>query len=174
MNEQELSNILETNKKSCFLYVIRCVLKLHPTEVSMDELCIFMEVINKTNYPCEGPHENNEHIRNKNEKEHNEPPKGYRISIPNIVFDYWLHVLSPEDFKVFICFFRNEFCEGNLWRAYVEQIEMFTGLDNGDTNIFLKSLHTNEIIIKVPNYTKNSKNDDKCFAVNINTLYKGI
>jgi len=93
--------------------------------------------------------------------------------IPNVIFDYWMAILSPSEFKVLLMICRKTFG----WHRESIQlsrtvISKLTNLNRDTVLIAIKSLITHGLVLKVERFTEHGDNDANFYEINISEIEK--
>lgn len=88
--------------------------------------------------------------------------------VPNVIFDYWMNVLSPAEFKVILYLCRKTFG----WHKTKDKISRGkiakdTGLTKEGVRKCLKSLEDYGLVIKTSNLTESGDNDCNTYEVRV-------
>lgn len=94
--------------------------------------------------------------------------------IPNIVFDYWMAVLSPAEFKVLLCICRKTFgWKKDYDRISLKQLEKMTGLSRKGITQNLDSLIAHGLVTKVKSKTTDGDDAPNQYEINVNCMGEG-
>src|SRR3990167_5290590 len=88
--------------------------------------------------------------------------------IPNVIFDHWMKVLTPAEFKVLMCICRKTF-GWNKSRDLISirQIEILTGLARSSVINGLKTLEEHGLVIKHKSKTEWGDDAPNEFEINV-------
>lgn len=88
--------------------------------------------------------------------------------IPNIIFDHWMFVLTPAEFKVLLCICRKTFGwgkkEDRLSRTYIAKL---TNLNRDTVRKAIQVLEENNLIIKHQSISELGDNDPNLYEINV-------
>ena len=95
-------------------------------------------------------------------------------SIPNILFDYWMYVLTPAEFKVLMCIARKTYGWHKVVdRISLNQIEKMTGLSRFGIVKNVESLISHGLVIKFKSKTSDGDDAPNQFEINVNCIVEG-
>lgn len=88
--------------------------------------------------------------------------------IPNVIFDHWMAILSPSEFKVLLCICRKTFG----WNKTADnissrQIESTTGLSKHTVTAAIEKLILHNLIIKIKSKTADGDDAPNKFIINV-------
>ena len=88
--------------------------------------------------------------------------------IPNILFDYWMNVLTPAEFKVLMCIARKTFgWHKSKDKISLKQIELSTGLSKKGITQNLQALEAHGLITKVKSKTSDGDDAPNQYEINV-------
>jgi phage replication O-like protein O len=95
-------------------------------------------------------------------------------SIPNVIFDYWMEVLTPAEFKVLLCICRKTFG----WHKYedkisLKQIEKLTNLSRKGIIKCISKLVEFQLVIKISTLTESGDNAINLYSIDVNCMGGG-
>ena len=96
--------------------------------------------------------------------------------IPNVVFDYWMNVLSPAEFKVLLCLCRKTFGYHKLSDLVsLSQIEELTGLSRKGIIKNIKSLINHNLIKKTKSKSESKKGvyETNSYQIHVHSVEEG-
>ncbi|MFI0477760.1 MAG: replication protein [Candidatus Rhabdochlamydia sp.] len=95
-------------------------------------------------------------------------------SIPNILFDYWMNILTPAEFKVLMCIARKTYgWHKDVDRISISQIEKMTGLSRKGITKNLDSLLQYGLINKIKSKTVDGDDAANQYEINVNCMGGG-
>lgn len=104
----------------------------------------------------------------------NRIPAPNYTQIPNVVFDYWMNVLSPAEFKVLLCICRKTFgWWKNTDKISLKQIESMTGLSRKGIITCIDSLIEKHLVVKTKSKTEDGDDAPNRFAINVYCMEGG-
>lgn len=90
-------------------------------------------------------------------------------SIPNILFDYWMHKLSPAEFKVLMCIARKTYgFNKGLDRISIGQVEKMTGLSRKGITKNIDALMEYGLVNKFKSKTVDGDDAPNQYEINLN------
>lgn len=94
--------------------------------------------------------------------------------IPNVVFDYWMGVLSPAEFKVLCCICRKIFgWHKSEDKISLKQIEKMTFLSRPGIIKAINKLIEAQLVIKISTYTEDGDQAANLYSISVNCIGGG-
>ena len=94
--------------------------------------------------------------------------------IPNILFDYWMHILSPAEFKVLMCIARKTYgWHKNYDRISISQIEKMTNLSRKGITKNIECLIAHGLVNKIKSKTSDGDDAPNQYEINVNCMGGG-
>lgn len=92
-------------------------------------------------------------------------------AIPNILFDYWMHILTPAEFKVLMCIARKTYGWHKSYdRISLKQIENMTGLGKSGIVNNVEALIEHGLVSKLKSKTSDGDDAPNQYEINIHFL----
>lgn len=94
--------------------------------------------------------------------------------VPNAIFDQWMAILTPAEFKVIMCIARKTFGWNKTYdRIPLKQIELMTSLSRQGVVNSLDSLIEKGLITKIKSKTIKGDDDSNKYEINVNSVDRG-
>jgi len=95
-------------------------------------------------------------------------------SIPNILFDYWMNILTPAEFKVLMCIARKTYgWHKTNDRISISQIEKMTGLSRKGISKNIEALIEHGLVTKIKSKTSDGDDAANQYEIDVNCMGGG-